>query len=240
MSEKKPRLLLIDGSSYIYRAFFAIRHLSNSKGFPTNAIYGFTNMLLKVLREEEPEYLAIAFDAPGPTFRHEVFGDYKAHRPSMPENLRPQIPRIKEIVAALRIPVLEKEGFEADDLIGTLVKKMEVAEKIVLHINYASNSAEPDAASKKLLDSIAYRIMAYPDTKVEVRGFTDDRNTEAYNLDLSQKRAEGVMAYLKTKGVQDNQMTAKGFGEDPKYFVADNKTAAGRRENRRVEIESVK
>ena len=125
MTDKKPRLLLIDGSSYIYRAFFAIRHLSNSKGFPTNAIYGFTNMLLKVLREEEPEYMAIAFDAPGPTFRNEVFGAYKAHRPSMPENLRPQIPRIKEIVAALRIPVVEKTGYEADDLIGTLVKKME-------------------------------------------------------------------------------------------------------------------
>ncbi|MDO8957785.1 MAG: 5'-3' exonuclease H3TH domain-containing protein, partial [Deltaproteobacteria bacterium] len=125
MSDKKSRLLLIDGSSYIYRAFFAIPHLSNSKGFPTNATYGFTNMLLKVLREQGPEYMAIAFDAPGPTFRHEVFGDYKANRPAMPENLRPQIPYIKEIVAALNIPVLEKAGYEADDLIGTLVKKME-------------------------------------------------------------------------------------------------------------------
>ncbi|MDH4267678.1 MAG: DNA polymerase I, partial [Deltaproteobacteria bacterium] len=125
MSKKKPRLFLIDGSSYIYRAFFAIPHLSNSKGFPTNAIYGFTNMLLKILREQEPEYMAIAFDAPGPTFRHEVFGDYKANRPAMPENLRPQIPCIKEIVTALNIPVLEKAGYEADDLIGTLVKKME-------------------------------------------------------------------------------------------------------------------
>jgi DNA polymerase-1 len=124
MAEKKPRLFLIDGSSYIYRAFFAIPHLSNSKGFPTNAIYGFTNMLLKVMREQAPEYLAIAFDAPGPTFRHEVFGAYKAHRPSMPENLRPQIPFIKEIVSALRIPILEIEGYEADDLIGSLAKKL--------------------------------------------------------------------------------------------------------------------
>jgi DNA polymerase-1 len=125
MAEKKPRLFLIDGSSYIYRAFFAIPHLSNSKGFPTNAIYGFTNMLLKVVREQEPEYLAIAFDAPGPTFRHEVFGEYKANRPSMPENLRPQIPFIKEIVSALQIPSLEIEGYEADDLIGSLAKKLE-------------------------------------------------------------------------------------------------------------------
>ena len=125
MTEKKRRLFLIDGSSYIYRAFFAIPHLSNSKGFPTNAILGFTNMLLKVLRESEPEYLAVVFDAPGPTFRHEVFGEYKANRPSMPENLRPQIPRIKEVVEALRVPLVEEGGYEADDLIGALVRKME-------------------------------------------------------------------------------------------------------------------
>jgi len=125
MSEKKPKVFLIDGSSYIYRAFFAIARLSNSKGFPTNAIYGFTNMLLKVLREKEAEYAAIAFDAPGPTFRHEVFGEYKANRPSMPEDLRVQVPLIKEVVAALRVPVLEKEGYEADDLIAAMARKLE-------------------------------------------------------------------------------------------------------------------
>jgi DNA polymerase-1 len=125
MSEKKPKVFLIDGSSYIYRAFFAIAHLSNSKGFPTNAVLGFTNMLLKVLREKGAEYAAIAFDAPGPTFRHEVFGEYKANRPSMPEDLRVQVPHIKEIVSALRVPVLEKEGFEADDLIAAMTKNLE-------------------------------------------------------------------------------------------------------------------
>ena len=125
MTEKKPKVFLIDGSSYIYRAFFAIAHLSNSKGFPTNAIYGFTNMLLKILREKEAKYAAIAFDAPGPTFRHEVFGEYKANRPSMPEDLRVQVPHIKEVVSALRVPVLEKEGYEADDLIATLARRLE-------------------------------------------------------------------------------------------------------------------
>jgi OOP family OmpA-OmpF porin len=131
-------------------------------------------------------------------------------------------------------------GVNVDATGCPLVKKMEVSEKITLHINYESNSAEPDSVAKKQLDSIAYRIMAYPETKVEIRGFTDDRNTEAYNLELSQKRADVIMAYLKAKGVQDNQMMARGYGEDPKYFVADNKTAEGRRQNRRVEIESVK
>jgi DNA polymerase I len=125
MAEKNSRVYLIDGSSYIYRAFFAIAHLTNSKGFPTNAIYVFTNMLLKILREKGAEYAAIAFDAPGPTFRHEAFGEYKANRPSMPEDLRIQVPHIKEIVSALRLPVLEKEGYEADDLIATLARKLE-------------------------------------------------------------------------------------------------------------------
>jgi DNA polymerase-1 len=125
MVEKNAKVYLIDGSSYIYRAFFAIGHLSNSKGFPTQAIYGFTNMLLKILREKEAEYVAIVFDAPGPTFRHEVFGEYKSNRPSMPEDLRVQVPHIKEIVSALRLPVLEKEGYEADDLIATLARKLE-------------------------------------------------------------------------------------------------------------------
>ncbi|MGE5254696.1 MAG: PIN domain-containing protein, partial [Planctomycetaceae bacterium] len=125
MTEDKPKVYLIDGSSYIYRAFFAIGHLSNSKGFPTQAIYGFTNMLLKILREKAAGYVAIAFDAPGPTFRHEVFGEYKSNRPSMPDDLRVQVPPIKEIVSALRVPVLEKEGYEADDLIATLARKLD-------------------------------------------------------------------------------------------------------------------
>ncbi|MDH3976276.1 MAG: DNA polymerase I [Deltaproteobacteria bacterium] len=119
----KKRLFLIDGSSYIYRAFFALPHLSNSKGVPTNAVYGYTAMLLKVMREETPDYLAVAFDSRGPTFRHEVYKEYKANRPSMPDNLVPQIPFIHDITAAFNLPVLSKEGVEADDIIGTLAKK---------------------------------------------------------------------------------------------------------------------
>jgi len=118
--------------------------------------------------------------------------------------------------------------------------EIRITEKITLHINYASNSYEPDAQAKKDLDAIAPRIYAYPDTKVEIRGFTDDQGTEEHNLTLSQNRANGVMEYLKSKGVPENQMIAKGYGEDPKYFVGDNKTAEGRRANRRVEIESIK
>ncbi|MCD6320415.1 MAG: DNA polymerase I [Candidatus Desulfofervidaceae bacterium] len=116
------RLFLIDGSSYIYRAYHALTPLSNSKGFPTHAIYGVTNMLLKILREKKPEYIAIIFDTKGPTFRHKESPTYKANRPQMPEDLAQQIPYIKRIVEALGLPVLEKEGFEADDTIATLCK----------------------------------------------------------------------------------------------------------------------
>jgi DNA polymerase I len=121
--ESPQRLYLIDGSGYIYRAYFAIRHLSNSRGIATNAVYGFTNMLLKVIREERPDHLAIVFDLGAPTFRKELYPAYKATRASMPDDLVPQIPLIKEVVRALRLPVIEMEGFEADDIIATLAKR---------------------------------------------------------------------------------------------------------------------
>lgn len=118
---------IIDGSSYIYRAFYAIRELSNSTGLPTNATYGFTKMLLKIIKEKQPDYIGIAFDAKGPTFREEIYPEYKANRPPMPDLMRPQIPYIHQMVHAFRIPLLEKSGLEADDLIGTLAKKGEAA-----------------------------------------------------------------------------------------------------------------
>ncbi|HYB21373.1 MAG TPA: DNA polymerase I, partial [Thermodesulfobacteriota bacterium] len=184
MSAKRPRLFLIDGSSYIYRAFFGLPHLSNSKGFPTNAVYGFTNMLLKVLREQEPEYLAVAFDAPGPTFRHEVFVDYKANRPSMPDNLRPQIPYIKEIVAALRIAILEKESYEADDLIGSLSKKLEKEgidtvivsgdKDLMQLINHHVTMYDPMKDKIFRISDVKERFGVTPDKVVDVMGLSGD------------------------------------------------------------------
>ncbi|HUK56384.1 MAG TPA: DNA polymerase I [Nitrospiria bacterium] len=123
----RPRLLLIDGHSYIYRAYFAIRNLSTSKGIPTNAVFGFTTMLLKTVRDQRPDYLAVAFDAKGPTLRHAEYREYKAQRPEMPDSLRRQIPYIQRVVEAFRIPVLLQEGLEADDLIGTLARQAEAA-----------------------------------------------------------------------------------------------------------------
>ncbi|MDO9124932.1 MAG: DNA polymerase I, partial [Deltaproteobacteria bacterium] len=128
----RPRLFLIDGSSYIYRAFYAIRHLSNSKGFPTNAIYGFTQMLLKVLKDHRPDYLAVVFDSKAPTLRSETYREYKANRPAMPEGLIPQIPYIKRIVEGYRIATLEMDGYEADDIIGTVAKGLESELDVVI------------------------------------------------------------------------------------------------------------
>jgi len=122
MSEK---LFLIDGNSFCYRAFYAIRHLATSRGRPTNAVYGFITMLGKIIKEEKPAYLAIAFDLPGPTFRHKKFEDYKAQRKPMPDELIEQMSLIKEVIRAYNIPIFEKEGFEADDVLATLARKAE-------------------------------------------------------------------------------------------------------------------
>lgn len=110
---------LIDGSAYIYRAYHAIAPLSNSNGLPTHAVFGFTNILLRVLRDKSPRFIAVAWDAKGPTFRHEAYADYKANRPPMPDDLIPQISYIKKVVEAYNIPSMEQPGLEADDLIAS-------------------------------------------------------------------------------------------------------------------------
>ena len=115
-------LYLVDGSAYLYRAFYALGRFTNSRGLPTQAVYGFAAMIAKVMREKKPDYLCVAFDAPGPTLRHERFENYKATRQSMPEELAVQIPYIKRLVGLHGIPQLEMEGYEADDLIATLTR----------------------------------------------------------------------------------------------------------------------
>ncbi len=120
-------LYLIDGSAYIYRAYFALPPLSNSKGLQTNAVYGFTTMMLKILREHQPDYLAVAFDERGPTLRHEEYKEYKAHRPEMPEGMQGQIPYVHRVVEALGLPAVRMAGYEADDLIGTLAQQAQAA-----------------------------------------------------------------------------------------------------------------
>lgn len=125
--KKNKTLYLIDGTAYIYRAYHAIRGLTNSKGLPTNAAFGFTRILIKLIQDRSPEYVVMFFDAKGPTFRHKIYKDYKANRPPMPEDLSVQIPHIKKITQGFNIPVIEMQGFEADDLIGTFRLRAEHA-----------------------------------------------------------------------------------------------------------------
>ena len=120
---KRKTFYLVDGSSYIFRAFFGVRQLSTSKGFPTNALYGFINMLQKVIREEKPDYLVVAFDSPDKTFRHKIYPDYKANREAPPEELAKQFPYFEPLVQAYGLSSVRRPGFEADDIIGTLAKK---------------------------------------------------------------------------------------------------------------------
>ncbi len=119
------KLYLIDGTAHAFRAFYAIGELTTSKGVPTNAVYGFTTMLYKMLREEEPEYIAVVFDTPGKTVRDEIYEEYKATRPEVDLSFGEQIPSIKLIIEALGVPIFEKEGYEADDIIAMLTKKAE-------------------------------------------------------------------------------------------------------------------
>ena len=122
MNSRKT-IYLIDGSAYIYRGFHALPPLSNSKGIPTNAVLGFTNILSKLIKDKQPENAIMFFDAKGPTFRHEIYSDYKANRPPMPDELSIQIPYIKKVTQGYRLLTIEKQGYEADDLIGTAAKK---------------------------------------------------------------------------------------------------------------------
>ena len=116
-------LFVLDGPGYLYRAYHAMPYLSTSKGVPCHAVFGMSTMLWKLLREENPEYFAVAWDPPGPTFREERFAAYKEQRPGMPDDLKSQIPYVKTLFEALRLPLLEVPGFEADDVLGTLVDR---------------------------------------------------------------------------------------------------------------------
>ena len=133
-STSAPRLLLLDGHSLAYRAFFAlpVENFSTTTGQCTNAVYGFTSMLINVLRDEAPSHVAVAFDVSRQTFRSEAYVDYKANRSKSPEEFSGQVSLIKEVLDALRIPYVEKPGFEADDVIGTLATQAVAEEFEVL------------------------------------------------------------------------------------------------------------
>jgi DNA polymerase-1 len=134
-SSSTDTLYLVDGSGYIFRAFYAIGPLSNRAGLPTNALLGFTRMLTKLIREEGAKYIAVMFDTGQPTFRHELYKDYKANRKECPQDLVPQMPYFRRVVEAMGIQSLEKPGVEADDIIGTLAKNFSAAGRKVVIVS---------------------------------------------------------------------------------------------------------
>ena len=130
MSNKK--LVLVDGSSYLYRAYHALPALTTSRGEPTGAIHGVLNMLNKLAREQDTEHFVVVFDAPGKTFRDDLYAEYKANRPPMPDDLRSQVEPILDAIKGMGLPLLRIEGVEADDVIGTLCKRAVAAGMDVL------------------------------------------------------------------------------------------------------------
>jgi DNA polymerase-1 len=177
-------LYLIDGSSYIYRAYYAVRHLTNSRGEPTNAVYGFANMLLKIIRDEKPQHLAVVFDTKAPTFRKEMYPEYKANRSAMPDDLVPQIPLIKELVAGFNIPCIEKDGFEADDIMATLAKQFSAEHYYVVVVTGDKDMMQIVSDKVSLLDTmkdkrsglaeVAERFGGAPDKVIEVQALAGD------------------------------------------------------------------
>ena len=146
MAEK---IMLIDGNSIVNRAFYGVPLLTNGEGRYTNGVYGFLNILFKLLDEEQPDYLAVAFDLHAPTFRHRTFDGYKGTRKGMPEELREQMPLLKEVLQAMHIPIFEQEGFEADDILGTLAKACEDTGNECLIATGDRDSLQPDLAAGK-------------------------------------------------------------------------------------------
>ena len=153
------RIFLVDGNSYVYRAFFATPYLSNSKGMPTNAIYAFINMLRKLINEQKPDGLVVVWDSKAPSFRAQISADYKATRPPMPGNLSLQFPYIKHIVEKTGIAMLEKEGFEADDVIATLVRRLEGGDAEVFVVTSDKDLMQLVGDSVTIVDTMKNLVM---------------------------------------------------------------------------------
>ena len=222
-SRDTKTLFLVDGSNYVYRAFYAIRELTNSKGFPTNAIYGFTTMLMKLCRDWRPDYISVVFDAKGPTFRHEAFEDYKANRAVMPDELIAQIPYIKEVVKGFSINIIEHSGVEADDIIGTLVEKFGGYEGLrVLIVSgdkdlmqlVSDSVAIIDTMKDKIYDveGVKERFGVEPGKVIEILGLAGDTSDNIPGVPgIGEKTARRLVeAYGTVEGVLEHMSEVKG------------------------------
>lgn len=170
------KLVLIDGHSILNRAFYGVPDLTNSKGLHTNAVYGFLNILFKILDEEKPDFLAVAFDVKAPTFRHEMYAEYKGTRKPMADELREQVPVIKDVLRAMQVVILEQPGLEADDILGTLAKRAEADD-----VDVALVSGDRDLL-QIATDRIKIRIPKTKMGKTEIQDYYAKDVVEAYQV----------------------------------------------------------
>lgn len=159
--EQEKRLIVIDSSSLLYRAFHALPPLTNRKGQPTGAVYGFLLTLFKAIKDTRANYVVACFDTPKPTFRHEQFVDYKAQRPKAPDGIIMQFPILKEVIKSFNIPMFEKEGFEADDLIATIAKKADAQQIYIVsgdldNLQLVDKNIKVYTLGKGIKDSVIY------------------------------------------------------------------------------------
>ena len=193
------RLFLIDATAFCYRAFYALKGLATSFGQPTNAIYGFVNILNKILKEKKPDYLAVCFDVSRDTFRRKKFAEYKIQRPPMPDGLSSQIPLIKEVISAYNIKIFEKKGFEADDIIATLTKK---AKKEGLSVTIVSS----DKDILQLVDKDVEVFSPYKD-----EGVTYDADKVHERFGVAAQKITDIIALMGDDA--DNIPGVPGIGE---------------------------
>ena len=181
--KKKKNIFLIDGNSLCYRAFYAIRELSTSSGFPTNAVYGVINMLKKLQKEHEPGGLVFVFDMPGATQRHEKYEEYKIHRTPMPDSLAEQLSKIKEVIEAYNIPICQLEGYEADDIIATLSEKMKKKDYEVVIVTSDKDALQLVCKDVKVLSAHTLGEKLYGDKEVKEKyGVTPEKMVELMAL----------------------------------------------------------
>ncbi|BAL81042.1 DNA polymerase I [Caldisericum exile] len=195
------KIILVDGSSVIFRAYYALPKFTTSNGIPTSAVYGFLRMLLRILKDEKPEYIAVAFDKKAPTFRHIEYKEYKSQRPKMPDELSVQFDIVKEILDAIGIRYYELEGFEADDIIATFVEKLKKFELEILILSSDFDLAQLIQKNVKLL------ITRKGVTKIEV--YDEERFVKEFGFEPTH-----LVDYKALLGdVSDNIEGVKGIGE---------------------------
>lgn len=195
------KLILIDGNAIVHRSFHALPPLTNRKGEMTNAVYGFSSVLIKVINELKPDYMVATFDLAAPTFRHIEYDQYKAKRVKAPDELYEQIPKTKEVLTAFGVPILEKEGFEADDIIGTVAKKYTNKEIEILILT-------GDLDTLQLIDD-NIRVYTMKKGINDTFIYSEKEVEERYGLKVSQ-----MIDYKALRGdPSDNIPGVKGIGE---------------------------